>query len=227
VRLAHQIVRADAHRSISQHADARLPVSYENAKTALSACVSLDECKDWADKAEALKSYAKQANDDHLLKMATRIKDRAISRAGELLKQFDGRGGDRSKTTDDHGSAPTQRQAAELAGMSEHQQLQAVRVASIPKEQFEKLVEGDTPPTVTALAELGKKTRNGVDLNGRDPAEFNRSLHFIAEFEDYAKAIAKFDIEQILPGLIDTERQRVRAAISKIDAIHDRIITRI
>ena len=62
-------------------ANARLPQTYESAKTALSECVALDECKSWADKAAALASYAKQANDDELMKMATRIRDRAIRRA--------------------------------------------------------------------------------------------------------------------------------------------------
>lgn len=107
-------------------ANARLPQTYESAKNALTQCMALDECKDWADKAAALASYAKQANDDELMKMATRIRDRAIRRAGELLQQIDGRGGDHSKTVGDHGFAPTQRQAAADAGMSEHQQLQAV-----------------------------------------------------------------------------------------------------
>lgn len=55
---------------------------------------------------------------------------RAIRRAGELLKQLDGRG-DHRKTEGDHGSSITQREAARSAGLSAHQQLQAVRVASV------------------------------------------------------------------------------------------------
>lgn len=73
-------------------ATARLPQTYESAKSALSQCVALDECKSWADKAAALASYAKQANDEELMKMATRIRDRAIRRAGELLAQINGQG---------------------------------------------------------------------------------------------------------------------------------------
>ncbi len=41
--------------------DARLPRTYEAAKAALSECQQVDECKDWADKAAALASYARQA----------------------------------------------------------------------------------------------------------------------------------------------------------------------
>lgn len=64
-----------------------------------------------------------------------------------MLKQIDGRGGDRTKTADIRGSAPTQRQVAEAAGMSPHQQLQAVRVASVPADEFERQVE--SPRDVT------------------------------------------------------------------------------
>src|ERR1700683_954959 len=66
--------------------NARLPEVYANAKTALQACVTLDECKTWADKAEAMASYAKQANDPEMRQMADRIQARAIRRCGVLLK---------------------------------------------------------------------------------------------------------------------------------------------
>ena len=67
-------------------ARARLPVAYQTAKTLLAQCSKIDECKDWADKSEALASYARQAKDDSLRKHADRIQARAIRRAGELLK---------------------------------------------------------------------------------------------------------------------------------------------
>ena len=49
-------------------AGARLPAAYEAVKVALANCVRIDECKEWANRAEALASYAKQADDDTLLK---------------------------------------------------------------------------------------------------------------------------------------------------------------
>lgn len=65
-----------------------------------------------ADKAAALASYARRAKDDRLERMSQRIRAGAIRRAGELLKQLDGRGGNRTKTMDAHSSAITQREAA-------------------------------------------------------------------------------------------------------------------
>lgn len=47
----------------------------------------------------ALASYAKQADDDELMKMATRIRDRAIRRAGELLQQIQPSKGGRPNET--------------------------------------------------------------------------------------------------------------------------------
>jgi hypothetical protein len=211
-------------------ASARLPQTYENAKTALTECVALDECKSWADKAAALASYAKQANDDELMKMATRIRDRAIRRAGELLQQIDGRGGDRSKSEGDHTSALTQADAAREAGLSKHQQVQAVRIANIPQDDFDRQVDSPKPPTLSQLAQQGiqrPQPRPVIDLKGRDPKEFNRALHFVGDVELVAKTLGALDVGSVLPLLIDGERARLRAAIAKIDAVTDTIITRI
>jgi hypothetical protein len=52
---------------------ARLPAAYKAAQVALSTCADIDECKTWADKAQALASYARQADDDTLQKHAMRI----------------------------------------------------------------------------------------------------------------------------------------------------------
>ncbi len=223
------IVRQGVPATINA-ASARLPQTYETAKMALANCAQLDECQDWADKAAALASYAKQANDDEMMKMAVRIRDRAIRRAGELLKQIEpAKPGPKPEIgMGDHTQLGRQA-AGEQAGMSKHQQVQAVRVANVPAADFEKQVESQNPPTVTKLAEQGKKAapKPVIDLKGRDPGEFNRALHFVGAFEEYQRDIEKIDADAILPILNDSERERVRKAIAAIDAFHDRIITRI
>jgi hypothetical protein len=138
-------------------AEAKLPKAYQRAVAALKECDSLDECKDWADKAAALASYAKQAEDPELENMARRIRARASRRCGELLKAYDGRGGDRSKNVVAPSFAPTRREAAASAGMSEGQQSTAVRLARIAEEQFEAMVESPKPPGTTIMAEIGKR----------------------------------------------------------------------
>lgn len=94
-----------------------------------------------------------------MMKMATRIRDRAIRRAGELLKQIEPQQGTRNDlvTSDSRPPEVTRRQVAAQAGMSPHQAKQAVRVANVPQEDFDRQVESANPPTVTKLAEQGKK----------------------------------------------------------------------
>lgn len=214
-----------ANINISQ---ARLPATYEQAKAALSNCARIDECKDWADKAAALASYAKQADDDEMMTMAVRVRDRAIRRAGELLKQVEPQPGKRTDV-EPSGGAPTRLKAARDAGMSRDQMHTALRVANVPEADFERQVESRNPPTVSKLAEQGKKAapRPAIDLKGRDPAEFNRAMHYVGEWESVARTLTGLGHDAALPILNPSEAARLRAAIASIDAITDRIITRI
>lgn len=108
--------------------------------------------------AAALASYAKQANDDELMKMATRIRDRAIRRAGELLSQIEPKhtGRPAENRAGAYPNSPTRKAAATEAGMSPHQAKQAVRIAAIPQEEFDRQVDSAMPPTLTLLAEQGR-----------------------------------------------------------------------
>jgi hypothetical protein len=206
-------------------ASASLPQTYQAAQAALAQCSQVDECKDWADKAAALASYAKQADDHELERMAQRIRARAIRRAGELLKQIE-------PAPNQHvagvGAHTSRSDAARDAGMSKHQQVQATRVANIPEGEFNAQVESEKPPTLSQLAAQGTKPReNIVDLKGRDPKEYNRALHYVADFEEAAKELEGQAHDLILPTLNDLERERLRSAIKRIDAVTDKVATRI
>jgi DNA N-6-adenine-methyltransferase (Dam) len=145
-----------------------LPASYRQARAALDRCVSLDECKAWADKSAALASYAAQAKDDALLATATRIRARAIRRCGELLQQFDARGAHRKSTP---GHTFSQRQAAAAAGLSKHQEATAVRVANVPAAAFHAAVERAHPATIKELA--GRVTsRLGVHFSSESAEHY-------------------------------------------------------
>lgn len=177
-------------------ASAPLPRSYEHAQEALAKCESIDECKDWKDKAAALASYAKQADDESLFKTAMRIKGRAVRRMGELLREIEprkGAGGGRPRSdgkptagSDRKFSAPTRTDAARAAGLSERQQAEAIRIASIPHRQFEKAIEAQEPPTLTALAKQGTTPRTS-HLKGRDPKEFNEAIHVRGAMRRFAE----------------------------------------
>lgn len=208
---------------------ASLPQTYKAAQSALAQCSQVDECKDWADKAAALASYAKQADDHELERMAQRIRSRAIRRAGELIKQIEPQhGANQNISAGGHTKVLTRDGAAREAGMSKHQQVQAIRVANIPEREFEAQVDSPKPPTLSQLAAQGTKPReNIIDLKGRDPKEYNRALHYVADFEEAAAELEKQAHDLILPTLNEKERERMRAAINRIDAITDKVATRI
>src|SRR6185369_4811300 len=193
-------------------ARARLPETYEQAKTALSNCVSIDECRDWANKAEALASYAKQADDDTLRKLADRIQARAVRRCGELLKQFDARGDHRKKDGSGHSS---RQQAANGAGMSERQAKTAVRVANVPTDYFEEAVESEKPPTVTKLAEMGKQSKPA-------PPGFKQATHLLGTVKRFADFCDEHDPELVAGGVMASEVKEVRKRVATIDSWLDR-----
>ena len=212
--------------------DARLPDAYRSARRALEQCARIDECKDWADKAEALASYAKQSKDDTLRKYASRIQARAIRRCGELLKQLDGRSENAKKQTVGAHRLFSRAYAAERSGLSEHQAKTAVRVANIPSEEFETAVESENPPTVTALAEQGKHARPVVrvdllDLGGRDPEEFAISTDGQGRLHELARFAERVDAGVVARGSMPKERQSIRRDIEIIDGWLDRLIVQL
>jgi hypothetical protein len=195
------------HAALPNIANAELPVAYANAKTALAKCNRLDECKEWANKAMALASYAKQADDDSLQRMALRIKARAIRRCGELLKTFKAPGGRPSKTRAGAGPSLSQREAAKGAGMSKRQEKQAVRVANVPAPVFDAVVESERPPTVGALAEMGTTPANPP----RDaPPGFALATHAIGRLKDLAIFCGEHPPDFIAAAIYDYEAAKVK-----------------
>jgi hypothetical protein len=192
---------------------ARLPASYEAAKQALATCERIDECKDWADKAAALASYARQSKDTELEKMAMRVRARAYRRCGELLQQIESaKGGDRGNqhTGGRSGNAPSRSNAAADAGLSKRQKDTALQVASIAKPTFDRLVDDAAPPTIAELAARGTKARPVEDhLEGRDPKDFKAATGALGAVKRFAAYTRSADHEAICRGLDDTERARI------------------
>jgi hypothetical protein len=201
------------HDQLPSISNAKLPAAYSVAKKALAECEKIDECKDWADKAAALASYAKQSKDESLFKMATRIQARAIRRCGELLKEIETMQGKRTDLEPSNGDdtrLETRKSAAEKAGLSKRQKDTALRVANVPKEEFEAQIESESPPTVTALAEQGtqKKVFDPFDLmdSGISFEDHKLATHVIGVGQELSKFIVTASPEKVWRGLRDYER---------------------
>lgn len=193
---------------------ARLPQTYESAKAALAECSRIDECHEWANKAEALASYARQADDDTLRKLADRIQARAVRRCGELLKQYNGHGNNQHG-----GGAVPMHTAGNDAGMSARQIKTAARVASIPADEFERTIESDAPPTVTRLAEMGTQRR------APDPPEgFAQATRLLGNVRRFAEFCRDHDAQHVAGGVMPAETLKLREMVGAIDGWLDRFV---
>ena len=85
-----------------------------------------------------------------------KIRARAIRRAGQLLNAIAPSKGANQNIRDGDDPKVTRKNAAQDAGMSERQQKQAQRVANVPENAFSEQLNGEKPPTISALANQGK-----------------------------------------------------------------------
>lgn len=197
---------------------AKLPASYSAAKAALMECSRIDECKEWADRASALASYAKQAQDSQLEDMAKRIKNRALRRAGELLDQIEpATGMHNSPEIKREGTLPLSRkQAASEAGLSEHQAKQVLRMAQVPEPVFEDMVERGA--TATEIADAGTVKK---------PVNRNDARKLMTAVRAYRDSLQRLDLDEAVQGLGQSEAAELRIIIGRLDHVHDRIATSI
>ena len=166
---------------------AKLPTLYNRAKKALEQCNSLDECREWKNRAAALASYARQMRDTDLEKNAYEVKRRARIRFGELSNDRSPQsGGDRRSTG---AMPPLGRQAAARAvGVSDTERKVAQREAKMPKEEQEASIaagkdkidqraERSPPPAKprwfrpSALADAVKVIANVKSMRAVEPEE--------------------------------------------------------
>lgn len=199
--------------------DAKLPIVYERATQALAECSRIDECKEWANKAEAIASYARQSRDETLRKMAERIQARAIRRCGELLKKIDTQPGKRTDLEPSEGSL-TRSEVANEAGLSRHQKVTALRVASVLAIEFERAVESDKPPTVTKLAELGKlsKPQPLHDLGGIDPRHYARATELRGHLQRLVEFCKNNEPQDIASAYKQHEIEGIKQSVSQVEA---------
>jgi hypothetical protein len=207
-------------------ANAQLPATYDAAKTAIATCESVDECKKWADKAAALAAYARMAEDDTLHVLATRIRGRAVRRAGELLQQFQtGPKGGRPAENRAAAGPVSQAEAGERAGLSPRQIKDSVRVSNVPKEKFEAALTRENPATVSELAGMGTKSAPTPHVEPERPRGFAEATQFLGKLEELAEYCSEHEPELIAGGLRPREIANVRQHFTVVADYYNRLIT--
>jgi hypothetical protein len=96
-----------------------------------------------------------------------------VQRCGELLKEIGKDTPGRPRKNGAGGDTISRKAAAEAADLSDRQRHTALRVASVPKEEFEDAVESDDPPTVTELARRTLWTRPAMSPASATPPSAN------------------------------------------------------
>jgi hypothetical protein len=110
------------------------------------------------------------------------------------------------------------------AGLSRHQIKQALRVANVPKEDFERQVESDNPPTVTALAEQGR-TR-GVptyERLGLTKEAFVAGRKLSGAVRNLAGVVGMFRVTDAVRGLVGSERGTLVKQVAVIETYFDEL----
>lgn len=183
---------------------ARLPVFYEAAKNALERCLQIDEVKGWSDRASALATYAREANDKSLRHMAERIHLRAVARIGELLLQIPAA----------KGGLPVGRYAAARdAGLSNRCTTKALAIGRMPRAQRNAAIDADAPPSMRSLERLAPPSSDVPAHLFRVSSEFYRALsRDNAGLFPFCAWLERF--EQSPVDLTEEERARVLARIA-------------
>lgn len=109
---------------------------YSNAKRAIAEYKTVDEVKDFRDKAVAVEAYAKQANDRELEWDAARARVRAERRCGELLLELEKAKGGQPYQSNGTTSSEPPKTLSEM-GLTKDQSSKFQQLARVPEDEFE------------------------------------------------------------------------------------------
>jgi hypothetical protein len=116
-------------------------------------------------------------------------------------------------------------EVASSAGLSVRQRKTALRVASVPKREFEAAVESDSPPTIPQLAKVGTKPRPGPERNDQESARFAASTEGQSAIRVLYDAAEKLNPADVAAGASKQERIALIHRAKAISGWLDRLIT--
>ena len=134
-------------------------IRYEAARQAIAEYKTVDEVKDFRDKALAIEAYAKQANDYELERDAAIARVRAERRCGELLADMEkakgaAEAGTNRGTTRSYDATSSQPRSLSDLGITKDQSSKWQRLAAAPEAEFEAAISqpGSKPSTTHIIS---------------------------------------------------------------------------
>ena len=216
-------------------------VKYDAARRALAAARAVDEVKDIRDKAEAMRVYARQAQDRQLEIDAAEIRIRAERRLGEMIqaqKKTVGlnvgakgsivtgtsRGPLKIVTGTSRGPLKDDRPTLADAGISKNLSSRAQKLAAVPEDKFEELVgewrgKASASDSRIAVSLTPQESANQAARNGKTGSASSKKTKTLPP-ASAAKLQAK--VEQ-LENALTAARMEIEEKAAKIDELDERI----
>jgi N6-adenosine-specific RNA methylase IME4 len=167
---------------------------YDAARRALAEAHRVDEVKDIRDKAVAMQTYARQAQDTSLITQATEIRMRAERRAGELLIEMAERK-ERAKAGDADGSTrrPSVPKLSDL-GINKTQSSRWQELAKLDVEVFESKVEATTKRAYNSLTGRLLKAERIKEAKAQHAKRVNDGGCTVADLTALAESGKRFGV---------------------------------
>lgn len=192
-------------------------IKYNNAIRWLAEAHSVDEVKDFRDKAMAMEAYARQALNLEAERQAVDIRIRAEREAGKLMKAMGhGQGvrmngkDDRGNYRTDHAEPPDQSEyatAKQSAKISDSQAKRWQALADVSDDQFEDAMKSPEKPTTTGIIQKTKEQPKGPPMNPN-------ALWLLGRLRDFeAHSIRDENREELINGMTDGMRETVKRIV--------------
>jgi len=185
-------------------------MKYDAAKKAIAEYKTVDEVKDFRDKALAIEAYAKQANDMELEWDAARARVRAERKCGELLAQTEkAKGGRPEETPNTNEGVIEKPKTLDEMGLTYKQSADFQKLAAVPEEEFEKAV--DNPSTKPS-------TNHIIKPKAPEPPRMDKDALFVwGTLRDLrSKGIFDIDLSFIVDEWTDAMKEDAHSIINQL-----------
>lgn len=147
-----QLITTEQAKKITHGRTPLVPVEYERAIRSLTACLSLDEAKEWSDKSDALAAWAKMYKSDDAGRKARQLKLHAFRRMAEIAEElqpqeFKSKTKGKNGRFTSGGTTPGPRALLVSKGLTVGEATASRRLAKLSKEAFDSLANRRRVPS--------------------------------------------------------------------------------